>query len=91
MYNLSLINTIDMEFELFSTLLLYKFYGWCSSVVRVFDFDARVHGFDSHWGENFLSLKIFLHHSGGRIARLFAVGDQVHESNDGTVFAQFRH
>ena len=27
-------------------------------------------------GENFLSLKIFLHHSGGRIARLYAVGDK---------------
>ena len=24
--------------------------GWCSSDGRAFDFDARVHGFDSHWG-----------------------------------------
>ena len=39
----------------------------------------------------FTGLKIFLQHSGRRIAQLYAVGDQVHESNVGTVFAQFRH
>ena len=50
-----------------------------------FDFDAKVHGFKSHGG------KIFLHHSGERIARLYAVGDHVRESNVGTVFAQFGH
>ena len=27
-----------------------KTYGWCSSVGIAFDFDAKVHGFDSHWG-----------------------------------------
>ena len=36
-------------------------------------------------------LNIFLQHLGRRIAQLYADGDQVHESNVGTVFAQFRH
>ena len=39
----------------------------------------------------FTGLKIFLQHSGRRFAQLYAVGDQVHESNVGIVFAQFRH
>ena len=37
------------------------------------------------------SVLIFLHHSDGKFARLYGVGDHVPENNVGTVFAQFRH
>ena len=51
-----------------------------------FDYDARGAGSNSTEVE-----KIFLCHSGGRITRLYTVGDPVDESIVEPVFAQLRH